>query len=42
MKQKDHHNRANQIVKTKKIKRLIAIGLVIAMAIGLGAAVFII
>src|SRR5436309_15879922 len=39
MKQKDRHNNANQIIKNKKIKRLIAIGLVIAMAIRLGLAV---
>src|ERR687886_84337 len=39
MKQKDRQNRASKVVRDKKIKRLIVIGLIIVVAIGIGVAV---
>jgi hypothetical protein len=39
MKQKDRPNRGSKVVRDKKIKRLIVIGLIIVVAIGIGVAV---
>jgi hypothetical protein len=39
MKQKDRQNRASKVVREKKIKRFIVIGLIIVVAIGIGVAV---
>jgi hypothetical protein len=39
MKQKDRQNRGSKVVREKKIKRFIVIGLIIAVAIGIGFAV---
>jgi hypothetical protein len=39
MKQKDRQNRGSKVVRQKKIKRFIVIGLIIAVVIGIGLAV---
>ncbi|MFL6362169.1 MAG: hypothetical protein ACJ709_01830, partial [Nitrososphaeraceae archaeon] len=39
MKQKDRQNRGSKVVRQKKIKRFVVIGLIIAVAIGIGFAV---
>jgi hypothetical protein len=39
MKEKDRRNRANKITRDRKIKRLIVIGMIVALAIGIGIAV---
>jgi hypothetical protein len=39
MKQKDRQNRASKVVREKKIKRFIVIGLIIVVAIGIGVSV---
>jgi hypothetical protein len=39
MKAKDRRNRANKITRDRKIKRLIVIGMIVALAIGIGIAV---
>src|ERR671930_2048242 len=39
MKQKDRQNRGNKVLKEKKIRRFIVIGLIIAVSVGIGLAV---
>jgi hypothetical protein len=36
IKQKDRRNRASKVIREKKIKRLVVIGVIAAIAIGIG------
>ena len=39
IKQKDRRNRASKVIREKKIKRLVVIGVIAAIAIGIGIVV---